>query len=65
MNTNKETETKPCTIQNVGTRTYRMSGINDGEKFVKEIKANDSESAIAYFELTYTDLTWRFITDIT
>jgi len=42
-----------------------MSGMNDGEKFVKEIKANDSESAIAYFELTYTDLTWRFITDIT
>ena len=37
----------------------------NGEKFVKEIKANDSESAIAYFELTFTNLTWRFITDVT
>ena len=52
-------------IANVSTRTFRMSGMKDGVKFVKEIKAKDSESAIAYFELTYTDLIWRFITDIT
>jgi len=61
---NKNTE-KQCDIHVVGTRTFRMSGMHNGEKFVKEIKANDSESAIAYFELTFTNLTWRFITDVT
>jgi hypothetical protein len=49
----------------VSTRTFRFSGMKDGEKFVKEIQAPDRESAIADFELTYPDLTWRFSTDIT
>lgn len=52
-------------IANVSTRTFRFSGMKDGEKFVKEIQAPDRESAIADFELTYPDLIWRFSTDIT
>lgn len=56
---------KYLVIPNVSTRTFRFSGIKDGEKFVKEIQAPDRESAIADFELTYPDLTWRFSADIT
>lgn len=56
---------KNLIIPIVSTRTFRFSGMRDGEKFVKEIQAPDRESAIADFELSYPDLTWLFSTDIT
>jgi len=56
---------KQLLLHGVSTRTFRFSGMKDGEKFVKEMQAADRESAIANFELTYPDLTWRFSTDIT
>ena len=59
----KKVQTLP--LDSVSTRIFRFSGIKDGEKFVKEIQAPDRESAIADFELTYPNLTWRFSTDIT
>jgi hypothetical protein len=58
-------QVKNCYIPDVSTRTFRFSGMKDGEKFVKEIKAPNREIAIADFELTYPDLTWQFSTDIT
>lgn len=57
--------TEQLIIADVSTRTFRFSGIKDGEKFVKEIQATDRESAIADFEISCPDLTWRFSTDIT
>lgn len=51
-------------IPNVSTRTFRFSGIKNARKFVREIQAVDRESAIAEFELTYPDLTWRTSTEL-
>lgn len=60
----KKYHTEQCNIANVSTRTFRFSGINKARKFVREIQAVDRESAIAEFELTYPDLTWRTSTEL-
>ena len=39
MNTDSKETEKQCDIRVVSTRTFRMSGMHNGEKFVKEIKA--------------------------
>lgn len=59
-----ESKVKKLALCAVGTSTFRFSGIKYGEKFVKNIQADDRESAIAKFELTYTDLTWRTTTEL-
>lgn len=55
---------KQLAIPRVTTRTFRFSGIRNARKFVREIQAIDRESAIADFELTYPDLTWRTTTEL-
>tara|TARA_R110002049_G_scaffold231127_2_gene403393 strand:+ start:2886 stop:3128 length:243 start_codon:yes stop_codon:yes gene_type:complete len=63
--TEKEAKRQLLFLCGVSTRTFRFSGMKHGKKFIREIQAKDRESAIADFELTYPDLTWRFSTDIT
>ena len=57
-------KTEQLSIGGVNTRTFRFSGMKCSEKFVKLIQAPDRETAIAYFELTYPDLTWRTSTEL-
>ena len=49
----------------VTTRTFRFSGINKNVKFVVNVRANDRETAIAYFETEHPKLNWRTTTEIT
>jgi hypothetical protein len=49
----------------VTTRTFRFSGMNENVKFVVNVKANNRETAIAYFETEHPELTWRTTTEIT
>lgn len=60
----REAIRKPLNIHGVTTHTFRFSGIRNARKFVREIQAIDRESAIADFELTYPDLTWRTSTEL-
>ena len=65
MNTDSKKMDSHAPLGGVGTRTFQFTGMNGKEQFVRTIKAPDRESAIADFELTYPDLTWRFSIDVT
>jgi hypothetical protein len=62
---NKTSETTAqCAIQNVNTRTFLFSGWYAGAKFEMPIKADDRETAIAYFETDYPNHRWYQTEDI-
>jgi len=63
--TEKEARTKLLILLGVTTRTFRFSGINKNVKFVVNVRANDRETAIAYFETEHPKLNWRTTTEIT
>ena len=63
--TEREARTKLLVLFGVTTRTFRFSGMNKEVKFVVNVKANDRETAIAYFETEHPKLTWRTTIEIT
>jgi len=65
MNTDsKKTETKPCTIHNVGSRTYHFMGWVDGKHVDKMIDAINREKAIEKMKVEYPRHDFEYICEL-
>ena len=62
--TTNTNENGNCANRVLAHRTFIFEGYYAGEKFNIKVKANDRETAIAYFETDFPNYRWRVTTEV-